>query len=57
MVRITNSSTVLDYQAMWQRLRDEMLELQEKNVQLHAAIVLGYMDFLLQAEQLKDRQE
>jgi len=37
----------MDYGAMWERLRNEMLHLQEKNVTtLAPAIALGYMDFI-----------
>ena len=45
----------MDYQAMWEKLATQLAELERLNVRLlDPAIVMSYMGFIEQIEQLKE---
>jgi len=47
----------MDYQAMWKRLREELLYLTTRDVKaLDPHVILAYMGFLLEIEEQKHEQ-
>lgn len=56
-IQTKDSTSKLDYQAMWANLRKEMEYLIWKNVQtIHPTIILAYMGFGEQIEQAKKEE-
>ena len=47
----------MDYEKMWTRMRNEMEDLQHKDVGILALVSLGYMDFIEEIERTKERND
>lgn len=55
--QIKDTTTKLDYQIMWDKLRLDMEDLMQKNIDIfHPAVILGYMNFIEQIEEAKKRE-